>query len=184
MTLLMGDEFTDRRERKLLLKTFRFLTGQLGIDNKNFTVLLRKRCLDDDDAVGFRKEEGHHAGGMVTKIQGSSEYYMILNSDLPVQLLVTALSHEMVHVKQMETGELELLNTLDDSAAVMWHGITYPFSKKLTEQEYKEQPWEKEALAKMHKLASDVLHFYDLDDLAYIDSRLKAEERTNKNDHA
>ena len=55
---------------------------------------------------------------------------------------ITALCHEMVHVKQYLRGELKYLRGKE-----LWKG------RDCTDMEYMEQPWEKEAYKLQEKLA-------------------------------
>lgn len=58
---------------------------------------------------------------------------------------ITAVCHEMVHVKQYVRGELKYKNGKE-----LWKG------RDCTDMEYMEQPWEKEAYKLQDKLAMEV----------------------------
>ena len=73
---------------------------------------------------------------------GNREFEIEIEKELGLREFITALCHEMVHVKQGVRGELT-----EATGQQYWKG------KNHTETEYWSQPWEKEAYRKERKLA-------------------------------
>lgn len=75
------------------------------------------------------------------------EFIVVIKSDLSRKYTLTAIAHEMVHVKQYATGELLVLHR--PSGYVRWkNGKHYDDSKKYNFND----PWEREAYSSMDKL--------------------------------
>ena len=66
---------------------------------------------------------------------------IIINKDLDPSEVDDVVSHEKIHLEQMERGDLDY-----DDSAVYWKGKTYSRSKM--QEGAKNLPWEKEAYAK------------------------------------
>ena len=74
---------------------------------------------------------------------GNREFAIEIEKELGLREFVTALCHEMIHVKQGVRGEL----------TEGFYGQQYWKGKNHTGTEYWSQPWEKEAYRKERKLA-------------------------------
>ena len=99
---------------------------------------IRKINLEVKIKKGLQKEGGI---GFCTN-WGNREFEIEIEKELGLREFITALCHEMVHVKQGVRGELT-----EATGQQYWKG------KNHTETEYWSQPWEKEAYRKERKLA-------------------------------
>ena len=74
-------------------------------------------------------------------VEGSAggDYKMYLKKD--IELIHEIIPHEVVHILQVERGDLEVLRD-----GFMWEGDFYPSSTK-----YHNRPWEDEAYSKTNK---------------------------------
>lgn len=167
-TLHMHGSFNDRRERRLLQRSFSYFTKELGIDKNDFTLFLRKSHLNPPPALAVYK--AGKTGGMVTQIS-PKEFYMELASDITLSYLVAVFAHETVHIKQMVKRELKLDKP---GKPIIWHGK--PYADFTDRKSYMNLPWEKEAFGRMYKLRDGAITAYDVDDLSYIMMRVIAEE--------
>lgn len=80
-----------------------------------------------------------HADGYCLAVN-PREFVIEIDSRLKGDDFITALTHEMVHVKQYARGETKDINMFSKS----WKGAEY-ISMYSTVDEYMELPWEKEA---------------------------------------
>jgi len=118
------------------------------IAEKTITTMMKEmmpriRAIHIDVTIkkGLQKEGGI---GFCTDLSDSKNRYFEIEIEKELGLcdFVTALCHEMVHVKQGVRGELT-----EKLGAQMWKG------KDHTDTDYYDQPWEKEAYRMEGKLA-------------------------------
>lgn len=83
----------------------------------------------------FDKKYYHELKGHVVK-NTDNTFVIYINDKLTMEELITVISHEMVHVKQLQTGRLRYTG-----GKVLWEGK--PASLKV---DYNKRLWEKEAI--------------------------------------
>ena len=93
-------------------------------------------------------DEMEHADGYCLAVT-SREFVIEIDSRLRGDDFITALTHEMVHVKQYARGETKDVNTFTKS----WKGEDY-IAAYSTVDEYMALPWEKEAYELQESLCS------------------------------
>lgn len=64
--------------------------------------------------------------------------------------LISTLAHEMIHVKQMANGELEIDQ---ETGKKYWKGVDYTYAS------YEDQPWEIEAFKNENRLANNFMRY-------------------------
>lgn len=92
------------------------------------------------------------------------EQKFILHIDLdrtqPINTIISTLAHEMIHVKQMLSGRLQIMNL-----NYVWEGKSYgifPYRKLNRKQQIEKIPWETEAYTNQDKYARDFFNYlYD-----------------------
>ena len=135
MRLLVHDN-VQGKTRQLLRDTFFLVARRLGIDGYNRTV-----------QIALRDDLPEKLGGYV-RVDNSKKqkFLIIINTKNIKPLMIAALCHELVHVKQFLTGMLDI----DDV------GKRQLFYGKPCDLPYDEQPWEIEAEREMWPLAGYV----------------------------
>ena len=116
-----------KQERQLVEDAFYFVVEQLMPQKKNLDVEIWLTDMPYDDADGYHLH--------VEKYEHNIE----LQTGLIEEDLVTALFHEMVHVRQSERGQMK-----DKGLIKIWNGVEY-LSLYSTVDEYMSLPWEAEA---------------------------------------
>ena len=81
-------------------------------------------------------------------VYGENDMYDILTSDLNRSGAILVLSHELIHLKQYNSGRLSLV----DDGFVTFDNKVY----KVTDIPYNNRPWEVEAFAQQYDLAKKV----------------------------
>ena len=118
--------------------TTQFLRKELKLERSKFALTIYTM-------PGLRKREGYN--GVVAQI-GDKEIAMAVDSRLDEGELIQCIAHEMVHVKQIAKGQLQL----DTKQRQLWLG-------QRCNKEYHERPWEQEAFARERLLAARALNF-------------------------
>lgn len=116
----------DSSRINLLEEAFWFGVNELMPRKKNLDVTIRL-CNYNDSADGWHMQVDKY------------EHEIELKKDLDEDDLLTALWHEMVHVRQTESGQLK-----DNGVLKSWKGEEY-INMFSTVDEYMALPWEKEA---------------------------------------
>jgi hypothetical protein len=123
--------------RKLLTDATRFYANKLGID----------KDLQDKLTIKIFVKKSKDRGACLTNCYLNKtpvEFDIELNPHEDASILQT-LAHEMVHVKQLATGELRLLN--NKNRANRWNDE--PWKKEKDEMDaYYDSPWEIEAFGR------------------------------------
>jgi len=115
-----------KKQRQIVSDAFDFAMRELMPRKKNLDVEISLRKFDEDaDGWHLLIEKGEHE--------------VDLKKDLSTDDLVTALFHEMVHVRQYERGQLK-----DNGIVKSWEGEEYIYVFS-TVDEYMQFPWEEEA---------------------------------------
>lgn len=123
---------------KLLLEAVSFYSSKLDIKNDptiNVTFEFPKMYTFFYGITGKNKKE-------------ENTYEIIIMMNHNKYELISTLAHEMVHVKQMANGELEIDQETEKK---YWKGVDH------THTYYDNQPWEIEAFKKENKLANDFM---------------------------
>ncbi len=126
---------------------FFILCKELNIEHKNAIVDL---TLKHDEMPG---RTGLAGGSFCPVPTADRRLFMLINTNQ--EEMLPSFCHEMVHVKQVVTGE----NVVSQNSIMgSWHGKLYEiavveFLSKLDYEFYRTLPWEKEAFDKMHILA-------------------------------
>lgn len=125
-------------ERVLVEDAFYFALKKLMPRKKNLDICIT--LVDfEDDVDGFHEyiDQGEHN--------------IELQTGLIEEDLVTAVFHEMVHVRQAERGQMK-----DRGVIKVWEGVEYLFLFSTTD-EYMALPWEKEAYELQEKLYDEYM---------------------------
>ena len=126
-------------KRKFVLETAsQFLRKELKLEKSKYALTIY-------NAPGLRKREGFN--GICSKM-GEHEITIIVDGALGEGDLVQCIAHEMVHVKQIAKGQLQL----DSKQRQTWLG-------QRVSKEYHERPWEQEAFARERILAYRALAY-------------------------
>lgn len=124
-------------QRDVAEKIVFFMLQRLGLG--------RVRTLDIQ--VDIKKNLFNQTGGEAFHLEGENHKHheIEIDADLGFRDFVTAICHEMVHLKQSYRKEL-----IQKDNKMFWKG------RDCTGVDYLEQPWEKEAYKLQDKLALDV----------------------------
>jgi hypothetical protein len=134
------DELSD-----LLIGVCHFFCGELNIED----VLNIKIEINDLSPSN---------GGQLSSL-GTNNFNIIINKNCSLEKSILAMAHELVHVKQINDGRLVQVGNM-----VLWSDVVggqYEIFEQVeinqenykdVVEEYKNQPWEKEAYEKMHVL--------------------------------
>ena len=115
------------KERALIEKAFDFAVKELMPRKRNLDVEIFLTKMAEDDADGYHLHVDKY------------EHNIELQTGLSEEDLVTALFHEMVHVRQTERSQMK-----DKGLIKIWNGVEY-LSIFSTVDEYMSLPWEAEA---------------------------------------
>lgn len=139
-TLLLDSSFT-KLERTILHKTFRCNCRELGIDQRDFSVQVRRQHLGDP---------GHYAA----VLQVEPDFFdMVVNSNgFNLFDATSYFGHEAVHMKQHLHDEL-----IDCPFGQIWKGQLYPFHIIKDKANYLKLPWEQEAFGRQVELQKAAL---------------------------
>ena len=116
-----------QEERKLIEEAFYFAVEELMPRKQKLDVEIWLTDMPYDDADGYHLHVDKY------------EHNIELQTGLIEEDLVTALFHEMVHVRQSERCQMK-----DKGLIKMWNGVEY-LSLYSTVDEYMSLPWEAEA---------------------------------------
>lgn len=117
----------------------------VGLDKLNIKdMVIVIRPLKDDVLDAIKSKEP--TLDLKAFIIGKDENYVIYVVDLGRNAAIEVLSHELIHLKQIETKQLIKGNKL-----VTWEGKEYN-----PELPYDERPWEKDAFYKQYGLLNDI----------------------------
>lgn len=117
----------NKNERTLIEDAFHFAVGELMPKKRNLDVEIWLTDMPYDDADGYHLHVDKY------------EHNIELQTGLIEEDLITALFHEMVHVRQHERGQMK-----DKGIIKVWNGDEY-LSLYSTVDEYMRLPWEAEA---------------------------------------
>ena len=123
-----------KKTKQLIKKAAEFYGSLLMNKRTANTVVLDivlKKKLDDPDAEGYCQFLERDVGYRLFEIE--------LIRDIPIEELLRNLAHEMVHLKQFATGELDY--NVKPAHISKWHGINV--NEKTVS--YWDLPWEIEA---------------------------------------
>lgn len=111
-----------------------FYAQELEIADRDFTVDIR---------MFDKSEEANESGWMES--DGSNDFVIYLTFDLADnEDIYEVLAHEMVHVKQYVTGQMQDF-IKSGSGIVIWEGKMYDASNDAASWTYWKSPWEMEA---------------------------------------
>lgn len=115
----------------LIEKSIRFYSKYLGINNFDCVVYIvsRKSMRTKENKIGCVYRSFAFC---------QDHFIMQIDNQLSVPRLLSTLAHEMVHVKQMVRGEIQMLKYRNGRLKYVWHG-------KEVRLPYHKQPWELEA---------------------------------------
>lgn len=156
-----------QRKRDFMGEVFKLVVKRLGIEqhdkivcvsiedpkdmyreNKNVSGYIAPWVGDFDRRTpDMKRFNSELFGGGKTK---QPKRFKIVLENQDIIILVVALCHELVHLKQWVNGEQQLGEW---GSPRLWMGIPVP-NKAIN---YKDQPWEKEAHERMYQLAEWVL---------------------------
>lgn len=126
-------------KRKFVLETAsRFLRKELKLEKSKYALTIY-------NTPGLRKREGFN--GICSEV-ADHDIVIMVDGGLGECELVQCLAHEMVHVKQIAKGQLQL----DSKQRQTWLG-------QRVNTVYHERPWEQEAFARERLLASRALAY-------------------------
>lgn len=126
-------------KRKLMLDlATKFLRTELKLEKSKYALTIY-------NAPGLRKREGFN--GICSEV-ADHDIVIMIDGGLGECDLIQCLAHEMVHVKQIAKGQLQL----DSKSRQTWLG-------QRVNTVYHERPWEQEAFARERLLASRALAY-------------------------
>jgi len=125
-------------EKVLIEEAFYFALNKLMPRKKNLDISIELVDFEDD-------VDGYHA--YIDK----GEHNIELQTGLIEEDLITAVFHEMVHVRQAERGQMK-----DRGIIKVWEGVEY-LSLFSTTDEYMALPWEAEAYELQEKLYDEYM---------------------------
>jgi len=126
-------------KRKLMLDlASQFLRKELKLEKSKYALTIY-------NSPGLRKREGFN--GVCSEV-ADHDIVIMIDGGLGEADLVQCLAHEMVHVKQIAKGQLQL----DSKSNQTWLG-------QRVNTVYHERPWEQEAFARERLLASRALAY-------------------------
>lgn len=141
-------------KRKFVLETAsRFLRKELKLEKSKYALTIY-------NAPGLRKREGFN--GICSEV-APHDIVIMVDGGLAECELVQCLAHEMVHVKQIAKGQLQL----DSKQRQTWLG-------QRVNAVYHERPWEQEAFARERLLASRALSFCEKEMTKRVNKLLKS----------
>jgi hypothetical protein len=124
-------------KRKLTIElATQFLRKELKLEKSKYALTIY-------NSPGLRKREGYN--GVCSEV-AYRDIVIMIDGGLGEADLVQCLAHEMVHVKQIAKGQLQL----DSKQRQTWLG-------QKVNTVYHERPWEQEAFARERLLASRAL---------------------------
>ena len=94
-----------------------------------------------------------------------------IDKDRGVSIALVDIGHEMVHVKQVEHGDLIIA-----AQSITWKGTEYSLQKYVKNKDYSihaKWPWEKEAYEKQKILKNDFLQSNEYDEIMNSNPTLK-----------
>jgi hypothetical protein len=141
------------KRKFMLAAASHFLRKELKLEKSRYALTIY-------NAPGLRKREGFN--GICSKT-GDNDIIIIVDGGLSEVDLIQCLAHEMVHVKQIAKGQLQL----DSKNRQLWLGQRGP-------KEYHERPWEKEAFARERILAFRALTFCEKEMVKRMNKILKS----------
>lgn len=120
--------------KALITKAAMFFAKELNVHKLNFK-------LNIYSIRGLKEKGTRGVAQIVTMTRGKKELAVYLDSRLGVDLMISTLAHEMVHIKQMARGQY--WSFVDDYG----HPTRFWMGKEVDEH-YFDQPWEIEAWSK------------------------------------
>lgn len=119
-----------------------YLIDKLNLHSADIKISFNPKNID------FYDEQ---TGVAVQSVKDSNLFYIFIKPNLNKFQLITTLSHEMFHVKQMLDGDLQMTLT-NNGYHVVWQGDDYGVVK------YKHNaPWEVQARAHERKYIHDLI---------------------------
>lgn len=113
-------------------------SAELLLDKK----LINKLTVDIEFSRTLLKEDGMLAEiDFDDRVHKPREFTITVDSTVPHRRIMESIAHEMVHLKQYATGEMQ---DTDSSEVVRWKGLNI----NLLQWQYWDRPWEIEAHGK------------------------------------
>lgn len=168
-TLLMGDEWKDRDEKRCWMRAHKFISSALDIgDRKDCSIILRK---------GGKGRRGERGFVMRYPLISKKDYFVTLFDADPISMMA-AYAHEKVHVKQYLKGEL---GDCEIPNYTIWNGqpvkdVPMPCRNAFEEMMYMNLPWEKEAFERMEPLTQAAITALPREDQEWLKSHYKVME--------
>lgn len=78
---------------------------------------------------------------------------IILNCDIDLHSIIFPLSHELLHLEQIETGRLNRSR----SGKYVWENVVFEVEESITYSHYKDLPWELDVNKKHYELVAKIL---------------------------
>ena len=103
------------------------------------------KSMTDEMKGNFLSQNGL---SLEASIMGSNGLYDVYVNGISKQTAITVLSHELVHLKQYETGDLQLIG----DGKVTWKGETI----NVLDLNYEDRPWEREAFQTQTDVANKI----------------------------
>lgn len=120
------------------------LTEILGIKDIELSVNVNDSQIKIFDTPDFELK------AMLMGYPAIKKFSLILRSDVGSSEILPIVCHEMIHLKQMYNGQLQIVNK-----NFKWKGKDYPGSMP-----YFDRPWEKEAVAEQLSIEKKVKKLY------------------------
>lgn len=120
------------------------LTEILGIEDIELSIDVNDSQIKIFDTPDFELK------AMMTGYPKLKKYNLLLRSDIGAASVLPIVCHEMIHLKQMYNGQLQIVNK-----SFKWKGKDYPNSMP-----YFDRPWEMEAVQEQRKIENKVKELY------------------------
>lgn len=158
-SFLFSNDFT-KLERRVYMKAARFACRELGCEQADATIEIRKVNL------------GRHTKGGLGRLD-KDRFTLALHRDNDPCEIVHTLGHELIHFAQFMRGDLdERSNGFEAPPTILWKGKAYgsvDIRKEGGKAAYLALPWEKEAFAKHEELFRKVTDHIPAEDRIALD---------------
>lgn len=135
-------------------KSFSGLTDTIGVLQRAIPILRRHLSVSKDLTVVLRPIKDGVQGQWCLDIGPVTKEWIEIDPRRPsIALIVETLCHEFVHAEQYHTGKLSMRKE-----GPVWMGSLYQYeTSHTTYDQYRDQPWEKEAYDREQPLAHFVM---------------------------
>jgi hypothetical protein len=167
MPTLNFDDSFNRKERIILLRTFKSNCQELGIAGRDCTVTLRRANLGAPEMVAPGVMAMHE--GAITRVD--DDHFIIIMNKVRFSLFhaTSTLGHEVVHLHQYLRDDMRnVKHSVTGEEGTWWKGKVFPEDVCNCREAYRHLPWEKEAFDKQPQLHDSAMRSLPVEDLYHI----------------